>query len=204
MNFTKMDKVANIIFLIALVGCVIILLLDISIGRRNAEATYEPSTVATTEETTEYITEPTETEVPTEVTTEPQVTLYDVPLDAELQLHIISEAEKVGIDPAIIFAMAERESTYRTDAIGDGGDSLGLLQVQPYWHSGRMEKLGCTDLLDPYQNVTVGIDYLCEQLNRYGTIEAALTAYNRGHYNGTITEYAYDVISKAEKLAVTG
>ena len=99
--------------------------------------------------------------------TDPQVTLYNVPLDEELQLHIINEAESHGIDPAIIFAMAFRESSYRTDVIGDGGAAFGLLQVWPRWHSDRMDKLGCTDLLDPFQNVTVAVDYLAEQVDRY-------------------------------------
>ena len=164
------------------------------------ETTCEPTTLATTEETTETVAESTEAEVPTEPSTEPTVILYDVPLDEELQLHIISEADKVGIDPAIIFAMAFRESTYRADAIGDGGNSYGLLQVQPRWHSARMERLGCTDLLDPFQNVTVAVDYLAEQIARYGDLAKGLTAYNRGDYEGTVTEYALSVMAKAEEL----
>lgn len=140
------------------------------------------------------------TESPTVAETEPPIALYDVPLDAELQLHIIEEADEHGIDPAIIVAMAYRESTYNVKCIGDGGDSYGLLQVQPKWHCGRMQKLGCTDLLDPYQNVTVAVDYLYELLNRYGDTAKALTAYNRGNYSGTITQYAKTILAHAEKL----
>ena len=182
------------------------------------EATFEPTTTPTIVETTEAVTEPTEIEPPvTEATepeetepvetepeeTEPPVILYDVPLDAELQLHIIETAERYGIDPAIIFAMAFRESTYNPDCVGDGGDSYGLMQVQPKWHSERMERLGCFDLLDPYQNVTVAIDYLNEMLEWYGRdVAKALTAYNRGFYEGTITEYAKAVMNIAEGLDV--
>ena len=127
--------------------------------------------------------------------------LFDVPLDTELQLYIIDEAEEHGIDPAIVMAMAYRESTYRADAIGDNGNSYGLLQVQPRWHYERMQKLGCTDLLDPYQNVTVAIDYLAEQINQYGgDLAKGLTAYNRGSYNGTVTQYAKTVLAHAEQI----
>jgi len=144
------------------------------------------------------VTEPTE-EIKDEVTS--AIPLYDVPLSTELQLHIIHTCEEKQIDPAIVVAMAFRESTYNTKAVGDGGDSLGLLQIQPYWHSERMNRLGCTDLLDPFQNVTVGVDYLCELLNRYdGDMAKALTAYNRGHYAGTVTEYAKTIIAKASEL----
>ena len=136
--------------------------------------------------------------------TAPLVILYDVPLDANLQLHIIRVAESYGIDPAIIFAMCYRESTYNPSSIGDNGAAFGLMQIQPKWHSDRMERLGCTDLLDPYQNVIVGTDYLAEQLIRYGgDMDKALVAYNAGHYKGTITRYAMEVMVKAEELRGT-
>ena len=134
----------------------------------------------------------------------PPTILYDVPLDAKLQLHIIRVAESYGIDPAIIFAMCYRESTYNPSSIGDHGAAFGLMQIQPKWHSDRMARLGCTDLLDPYQNVIVGTDYLAEQLNRYGgDMGKALVAYNAGHYKGTITRYATEVMAKAEELRGT-
>ena len=193
-----MDRVLCVIL------CIVVIVVSVCVisfcNDARAETIAEPTVAETVQETTEVVTEPTETEVPTTVATEPPAVLYDVPLNEELQLHIISEADKVGIDPAIVLAIAKKESTYNASAIGDGGDSIGLLQVQPYWHSGRMERLGCTDLLDPYQNVTVAVDYLSEQLSRYGSMGAALTAYNQGHYNGTVTQYAQTVLAYAEQI----
>lgn len=190
----KMEVVGAVAFIVVLAICVAMTCL-----RSNAEASYEPTIEATEEETTEAVTEPTEIET---ISTETSVTLYDVPLDEDLQIHIIETANYHDIDPAIIFAMAWKETTYRTDAIGDGGNSYGLLQVQPRWHSGRMEKLNCPNLLDPYQNVTVACDYLRELINRYGSMDKALTAYNRGHYAGTVTDYAVDVMAAAERLVI--
>ena len=127
--------------------------------------------------------------------------LYAVPLDAELQLHIIQTCEEHHIDPAIVLAMIWKESRYNPEAVGDGGNSLGLMQIQPYWHSARCERLGCDDLLDPYQNVVVGIDYLAESIERYdGDVAKALVAYNQGHFYETITEYALAVLDMAEEL----
>lgn len=127
--------------------------------------------------------------------------LYDVPLDAELQFHIIGLCEEHHIDPAIVMAMIWKESRFHADSVGDGGNSLGLMQIQPRWHSKRMEKLGCTDLLDPHQNVMVGIDYLAEQLDRFdGDIAKALVGYNQYTYKGTVTAYAKSVLEKAEEL----
>ena len=143
----------------------------------------------------------TTTQATTTTTTAKAVTLYNVPLDEALQLHIISEAEKHGIDPAIIFAMCWKESTYRASTIGDNGNSYGLMQIQRRWHSARMERLGCSNLLDPYQNVKVGIDYLSELRDCYdGDIAKALVAYNQGSYKGTVTKYARAVLAKAEEL----
>lgn len=127
--------------------------------------------------------------------------LYDVPLDAELQFRIIGLCEERGIDPAIVMAMIWKESRFHADSVGDGGNSFGLMQVQPRWHTPRMEKLGCTDLLDPHQNVVVGIDYLAEQLDRFdGDMGKALVGYNQYIYKGTITGYAREVLAKAEEM----
>lgn len=170
------------------------------------ETTHEHTTATTAAETTEPQQEPVETEAPVVEVTEapetvPAVILYDVPLDEELQKFIIERAEMNGIDPAVIIAMAYRESTYNPEAIGDNGNSYGLLQIQPRWHKWRMEQYGCDNLLDPYQNVIVGVDYLAELLDRYdGDISKALVGYNQGSYNGTVTQYAKSVLSKAEEL----
>ena len=186
-----MDRVICVV--LCIVATVVAINVLIYCGQPTAEISFE--------ESAECATEPTETEAPTEEVTDPIVELYDVPLDYELQLHIISEAVEHDIDPAIIVAMAYRESRYKTQAVGDSGSSLGLLQVQPKWHKKRMERLGCTDLLDPYQNVTVAVDYLAEQINRYGgSVAKGLTAYNKGHYAGKVTNYANKILAHAEKL----
>lgn len=139
---------------------------------------------------------------PTTTAVREVISYYDsIPLDKELQNYIIKQAHANGIQPQIVMAMIERESDYNITCMGDGGESYGLMQIQPKWHRERMKKLGCTDLLDPYQNVTVGIDYLCELLSRYdGDMAKALVGYNQGHYKGTVTAYAKGVLARAEAL----
>lgn len=77
-------------------------------------------------------------------------------------------------------AIIEYESGYEFDKTGDGGQSKGYMQIYEKWHTDRMQKLGCTDLMNPYQNVRVGIDFLSYLLKKYGTIQDALAAYNYG------------------------
>ena len=137
--------------------------------------------------------------------------IYDVPLTVELQLHIINECKKYNIEPTIVIAIIEQESNYDASAIGDNGDSLGLMQIQPMWHQERMERLGCLNLLDPYQNVTVGIDILAEILEEYKDIEKALVVYNAGPskankwFNKGICETTYSngVLERYERLEET-
>lgn len=133
--------------------------------------------------------------------------LYDIPLDDELQDYIIETSEERGVDPAIIIAMIKRESQFDIDIIGDKGKAFGLMQIHPRWHSDRMEKLGVTDLLDPYQNVTVGIDIMAELLDGGKSVEWALMVYNGGYATanrhmeaGTLSGYATDVLEFAEEL----
>lgn len=138
---------------------------------------------------------------------EPEEPLYDVPLDEEVQRHIIQLCEENDIPPAVVIAMAHRESRFTADAIGDNGNALGLLQIWPKWHSDRMERLGVTDLLDPVQNVTVAVDLLAELLEQDKGLAWALMAYNAGpsranelYEEGMVSEYAESVLAAAEKF----
>ena len=144
---------------------------------------------------------------------------YDVPLSTELQEHIMkickeypSEINEVHLE--LVLAIIEKESNYVESEIGDNGNSYGLMQVQPSQHWDRMKRLGVTemDLLDPYQNVRVGIDYLAECLREYQTLDEALTVYNAGasgayeHYfsKGTLcSPYASDVMTNWREICMS-
>lgn len=131
------------------------------------------------------------------------VMLWDVPLEEDLQLFIIQSCEEHHIDPAIVIAVIERESSYRASVIGDNGQAFGLMQVQPKWHHDRMDKHGANDLLDPYQNVTVGMDYLFELLDEGKGLEWALAAYNQGPDEADLGlgfGYAAEVMTIKENL----
>lgn len=130
-------------------------------------------------------------------------TYYDVPLDISLQNHILNLSAEYCINPNIIIAIIAEESAFNPQATGDNGASMGLMQIQQQWHGERMDRLSCTDLFDPYENITVGVDYLAELMNRYdGDIVKAIVAYQQGSYNGEITEYATDVLKIASSLVV--
>ena len=136
--------------------------------------------------------------------------IEDIPLPVEFQTYINKVAKSYEIAPEIVFSMIEKESAYDTTAVSDNGDSEGLMQVQRKHHEPRMDKLGVTDLFDPYKNVLVGVDYLAELLAQYdGNLEMALTAYNAGptgayenYFSKGIeaSEYAEAVIENSKKI----
>lgn len=148
-----------------------------------------------------------------DVETDTEDLYFDVPLDQGIQKYIFamcSECDSCDLDPAIVTAIIWKESEFNADAIGDNGNSLGLMQVQPRWHSERMEKLSAPDLLDPYQNIRVGIDYLVELYSINDDTEWVLMAYNGGPtyannlYNeGALSKYAIDILDKADELRKT-
>lgn len=85
-----------------------------------------------------------------------------------------------------VMAIADQETKFDTEAIGDGGRSIGLMQINTAWQQDRIERLGITDLTDPAQNVTVAIDYIAWLADHLGLGEnpyeshALYMAYNMG------------------------
>ena len=112
---------------------------------------------------------------------EPEIDIYPVNLDADLQRYIIETCEEYMINPSIIIAMCFYESSFNVYAIGDNGEGMGLMGINPRWCWPEMDKLNCSDMRDPYQNVTVGIDIFAQKLAKYdGNTEMALMSYNAG------------------------
>lgn len=101
-------------------------------------------------------------------------------LPEDVQIYTYNLCKKEGVRYALILAMIEQESGYRCDCIGDDGKSIGYMQIMQKWHKERMDKVGVTDLMNPYQNIYIGVDYMKELIDRYGTIQDALAAYNYG------------------------
>ena len=139
----------------------------------------------------------TETEAPTPIIEEEAVSAEydpvrdDIPLDAELQRLLYQATVETGVRYELALAVIWQETDFR-NIVGDGGDSVGYMQVQPRWHSERMERLGVTDLTDPYSNFLVGCDFLAELYGKYDLNEA-LTAYNSGTPGDS--QYATDVLN---------
>ncbi len=83
-------------------------------------------------------------------------------------------ARDAGIEPALLAAVVRHESNFDQGVISHAG-AIGLAQLMP----GTADWLG-VDPHDPRQNLAGGARYLREQLDRFGSVELALAAYNAG------------------------
>ena len=87
---------------------------------------------------------------------------------------INAAAQKAGIDPKLLAALAWSESGFRADAVSSAG-AIGMTQLMPATAAG----MG----VDPYnaaENLEGGAKYLAVQLRKFGRADLALAAYNAG------------------------
>ena len=83
-----------------------------------------------------------------------------------------------GMDERLIQAVIEVESGYDVNAVSSAG-AEGLMQIMP----GTQRDLGVTQPFDPHENIEAGVRYLQNMIERFGTVELGLAAYNAGPNN---------------------
>ena len=92
---------------------------------------------------------------------------------------IHAKAQKYDVDPALVAAVVETESRFRTNARSQVG-ARGLMQLMP--RTGRW--MGATNLYNAEQNVDAGAKYLKYLNQRFdGNLTKTIAAYNAGEGN---------------------
>lgn len=137
-------------------------------------------------------------------------------LSVAVQAYTYYLCRQQGVAYEMVIALIERESKCVSSAEGDNGESIGLMQIQPRQHKERLDRLGVTNLYNPYQNIRVGVDILAEIK---GTLQGivpdeelpyyVLAAYNCGMrgakenlWDKGITRYEYneEIMARTEQL----
>ena len=62
-----------------------------------------------------------------------------------------------------------------------------------------MTDIGAEDLNEPKDNFRTACAIVAELTEEHGSVAGALTAYNKGSYDGTVSKYAVSVLENAEK-----
>lgn len=143
-----------------------------------------------------------------EETAKPIFYCEDIPLTEEEQMELFNAADAFDIWYPLAVAMVDVETSFQNVA-GDGGASIGYLQVNGTLHTDLMEQVGATDLWVPRDNFRTGLAYLAQQMERTDTVHKALMAYNMGPSGAAAvwergiyeSEYSQKVMERAEYWA---
>ena len=121
----------------------------------------------------------------------------DVPLSNDVQEYIHTLCEEYNLAYSFIIALVATESNFNSDVVS-ATDDYGLMQINACNHKEGF------DYLDPYDNITMGIEMLSDLAEKYDDVESVLMAYNLGEagavnlWNQGIysTEYTRKVLDK--------
>ncbi|MBP5618004.1 MAG: lytic transglycosylase domain-containing protein [Clostridia bacterium] len=113
----------------------------------------------------------------------------------EYESEIAALSAEFGVEEALICAVVDCESGFRTDVTSDAG-AVGLMQLTPDAFSWVQKKidgadsLGADALFDPRTNLRYGVALLSLHLQEFGTVAEALAAYHAGR--GRVNEWLND------------
>ena len=112
---------------------------------------------------------------------------------------VSKEAERVGLDPAVVDAVIKVESDYRSEAIGPFGE-IGLMQVLP--STARLLGFNGNDkeLADPATNIRLGATYLAAAWSlARGDLCRSLMKYRAGHAEERMTPLSLEYCRRARE-----
>ncbi|WP_394162512.1 LysM peptidoglycan-binding domain-containing protein [Galactobacter valiniphilus] len=103
-----------------------------------------------------------------------------VPSRAQMRQIVIAEAKRRGVDPALAVGHASVESGFDARAVSPA-NALGVMQMLPStgeWISQRVGRK--LDLLDPYDNVIAGVEYIKYLQSTARSFDEGIGAYYAG------------------------
>jgi len=101
---------------------------------------------------------------------------------------ILDPSREFDVDPHLIHAVIQVESSFRPDALSSSG-AAGLMQIMPetFVEAAQALQLEKPDIWDPAQNIRCGTYYLRRQYDKFPTVrekterwQFALASYNCG------------------------
>lgn len=120
-----------------------------------------------------------ESEALSDIPREVWLTAYALPYESTISRW----SRKNGLDPLLVAGLVRQESAFNPDALSVS-DAVGLMQLLPKTarqvaHEQRL-RYSRVRLNDPDYNVRLGTAYFASLEKQFGSVEAALAAYNAG------------------------
>lgn len=138
---------------------------------------------------------------------------YDfVPIECELpyelQEYTYYICKAYYIDFNFVMALMFTESSFKTDVVSSTND-YGLMQINACNHKVLEDKLGITDIMEPYQNIRAGLYILRGLFEKYDDASRVCMAYSLGEYGASVlwdkgvysTSYSNKILAKADEYA---
>ncbi len=108
----------------------------------------------------------------------PRKVKHEDPLLSDYQKFIDEAAKETKLDSTLISSVIRAESNGDPDAVSSAG-AKGLMQLM----DGTAKEVNVKNSLNPEQNIKGGSRYLKKMLERFGSVDLALAAYNAGPGN---------------------
>ena len=107
--------------------------------------------------------------------------------------------QATGVNPSLLAALGEIESTHKADSVSYNGSSFGVMQINRAAHPAFFAQ---NDWKNPQANITYGAQYYKQMLDRYKDPVAAAMAYNAGpgNYDAYLQGQLPDGPKKTEML----
>lgn len=111
----------------------------------------------------------------------------DLATAQEIVAHAQLVATEERLPLSLILAVIARESSFNPVAVNNR--DVGLMQVNLYWHSDRIEEVGGPEaMLVPNTNIRVGVRILKDYIAAAGNFHGALRRYNGLDKNNSYPE----------------
>lgn len=140
--------------------------------------------------------------------TEADFVPIDCELPYELQEYTYYLCQAYYIDFDFVMALMFTESAFKADIVSPTND-YGLMQINACNHKELEDKLGITDIMEPYQNIRAGLYMLRGLFEKYDDASRVCMAYNLGEYGASVlwdkgiysTSYSNKILAKADEYA---
>lgn len=141
--------------------------------------------------------------IPKSIVTDDGFKEYNISLTIDEQKYAYNLCKQYGLQYELFLAVMYKESGFNPNAIG-GGNSYGLCQIHISNHANLRNKLGISNFLDPYDNMTAGAYLLANYMGIASTkvsgdaIEVyGLNAYNMGEGAYYTSCYSKGILNRA-------